>query len=297
MESEVIECYRKAGKISADIRNYIKSFVKKDMLLIDIAEKVESKIIELGGDIAFPINLSVNEVAAHYTPSSSDKKTAQGILKVDWGVEVEGYIADAAISLDLTEEKKFREMIELNDRALENVLSRLKVSSVVKDIGNHVYEIVEENEEGYNIVKNLSGHSLEQYEIHAGLTISNYPNTNLTSLKDEAFAIEPFLTKGKGEVYEGPLSEIYILESDKQVRDRDARKLLDFIKDNYKTKPFCKRWLEKQNFPKLNFLLSLLVREKVLHNFPVLIEMDKKPVSQSEHTVIIHDKVEVITKG
>ncbi len=112
-----------------------------------------------------------------------------------------------------------------------------------------------------------------------------------------AIAIEPFLTTGAGEIFEGKPSEIYILQEEKLPRDRDARKMLEFISENYRTKPFCKKWIERSGLAKPNYCLSILVKEGILYNFPVLIEKDKKPVSQVEHTVVFADKVYVTTRG
>src|SRR3989339_515922 len=64
---------KKAGKIAKEVKDYAKSFIKKDMSLLEIAEKIENKIIELGGKMAFPTNLSINEIAAHYTPAHNDE--------------------------------------------------------------------------------------------------------------------------------------------------------------------------------------------------------------------------------
>ena len=294
MQSKEIESYQKAGKIAAKVKDYAKNFIKKDMLLNDIADKIDKKIEELGGELAFPVNLSLNEIAAHYTPSFDDKTKAEGLLKVDLGVSIDGYIADVAFSLDLTENGEFKEMIELNEAALENALEKLNADSVVGDISDVIQKKVLGSK--YSVVKNLSGHSLGRNLIHAGITISNYKNDSKVKLKNMAFAVEPFLTTGVGEVYSGKKGEIFRLNKEQQVRDKDAREVLKFIKENYKTKPFCKRWLEKQGFKKLNFILKLLVTDGILHNYSILVEKSKKPVSQAEHTVIIHDKVEVVTR-
>lgn len=310
LSNNEIEDYKKAGEIARKVVDYAKEFVKPGMKLIDIANKIDDKIIELGGEFAFPVNLSLNEIAAHYTPSIDDETKAKGLLTIDLGVSVNGYIADTAFSLDLSENKEFGKMIKLNERILEKTLEKLKQKkgeSVVSDVGNVVSNVLDETNEDdkkdmngndFVVVKNLSGHSLDKDTIHSGLTISNYKNNNNTSLSNMAFAIEPFLTTGKGEVYEGRDSEIYMLENEnKNVRDKDARELLKFIKEHYRTRPFCRRWLEKQGFKKLNFLLRLLVKQGILHNFPVLIEKNKKPVSQAEHTIIISgDEVLVTTK-
>ncbi len=295
MSDKQLECYMKAGEISKKVDDYIRTIVKKDVLLIDIAEKIEDKIIELGGKIAFPTNLSIDENAAHYTPMIGDITKAGGLLKVDYGVEVEGFIADRAIAFDLTDDKRHMEMIKLNEFALESALNKLEIGSSVKVIGNTISEIVEKNGK-FKVIKNLAGHGLDEDNIHSGLTVSNLKNENNFELKDMAIAIEPFLTTGRGEIYEGKPSEIYVLSEEKLPRDKDARNLLEFISENYRTKPFCKRWLVKAGLTKFNFALSLLIKEGIVYNFPVLVEKEKKPVSQAEHTVIFADKVYITTK-
>ena len=300
MKKEEIKSYQEAGKIAKQVVDYAKTFVKPNMSLLEIAEKIDEKIKQLGAKPAFPVNLSLNEIAAHYTPSLEDKTLATGLLKIDLGVEVDGYIADTAFSLDLTENKEHQEMIDLNQKVLEKTLKLIKPEIEINKIGNTISKGVQtynkKNNTHFVVIRNLSGHSLGKNMIHAGLTISNYPNDKQTKLKDMAIAIEPFLTTGKGEVYEGKTSEIFMIENLKKPRDKDTRELLEFIKTEYKTKPFCRRWLEKKQFKKLNFSLRQLTAQKILHNFPVLIEKDKKPVSQAEHTILITDKVEITTE-
>jgi methionyl aminopeptidase len=294
MEEKQFEKYVESGKIAKQVVDYAKSFIKKDMLLIDIANKIDEKIFELGGEPAFPVNLSLNEIAAHYTPSMNDETKAEGLLKVDIGVDVEGFIADTAFSLDLSDDGRFKEMIEENERILGVVISKLEVGSKVSVIGKTITNELKDSK--FKVIRNLSGHSLDEYEVHSGLTISNYENENSFEMKEMAIAIEPFLTTGKGEIYEGKPSEIYVLQKDGRPRDKDSRAVLDFIKEIFYTKPFCKRWLEQEKLPMLNFALKNLIREGILHNFPILIEKDKQPVSQAEHTVIFKDKIYVTTK-
>lgn len=299
MENFEVEAYIEAGKISAEVREYAKKFIKKDMPLLEVAEKIEKKIKDLGGEPAFPVNLSIGEVAAHYTPGKEDKTKVQGLLTVDFGVSVDGFIADTAFSLDF--DGKYGEMIKLNEIALDEALAKIKPGSRVGEIGTNIGQRVNEsnkkNGTKFSIIKNLTGHSLDENMIHAGLTIQNSENDSKIELEDVAIAIEPFLTEGVGEIYEGKPSEIFMLQSDGQARDKDAREILKFIKENYLTRPFCKRWLEDAGFKKVNFSLSILEKAGVLHNFPVLIEKSKMPVSQAEHTVLIlKDKVIVTTK-
>ncbi len=286
------EGYCKAGEIANKLRQHLKSFIKPKMKLIEIANELDSQLIKNNVKPAFPINLSLNEVAAHYTPSFQDETIAEGILKVDFGVEVDGYIADLAFSLDLTEKKEYKEMIELNEKILEKTLESLNYNSMVADIGNNIEKRLEEQK--YNIIKNLTGHSLEQYKIHGSTSIPNTKNNNKTLLKEKAIAVEPFLTTGIGEVIEGKPSEIFMLIQDKNTRDSASRKILEYIKTEYKTKPFCKRWLDQKGF-KTTFALKILTKEKIIYNFPVLVEKSKKPVSQAEETIIFHDNKVIIT--
>jgi len=292
MEVNEIESYVKAGEIAKEVKEFAKGLIKPEMKLIDLAEAIDSKIEELGGEPAFPVNLSLNEIAAHFTPTKGDEIVAEGILKVDLGVAVDGYIADTAFSVDLTSDNKYKEMIELNEKILENVTGEIKLGVEVKTVGDVAQDTLEkwneENDSRFAIIRSLSGHALGKDKIHAGLTISNYRNDNKTKLEG-AFAIEPFVTSGVGDIYEGQPGGIYVLQADKPVRDRDVREVLKFIKEKYNTRPFCMRWLEKENFGKLKFVISILVKQGVLHEYPLLIEKSKAPVSQAENTFVIAD--------
>ena len=298
MKKSEVESYVKAGEIAKEIKSFAREMIRPGGKLIDIAEGIDAKIIELGGEPAFPVNLSLNEIAAHFTPAVGDETKAEGLLKVDVGIAVDGYIADTAFSVDLTEDGRFKEMLELNEAILKNVTKKIKntvevgLDIKVCDIGNEAQDTLEmwngAKDSKYSIIKNLSGHALGKNQIHAGLAISNYRNENKSELSG-AFAIEPFVTTGVGDIYEGQPGGIYVLQSDEPVRDRDAREVLKFIKEKYKTRPFCLRWLEKENFGKLKFVISILVKQGVLHEYPLLIEMSKAPVSQFENTFVVAD--------
>jgi methionyl aminopeptidase len=298
MEKSEIDSYKKAGAIAKQIKTFAKNLIKPKMKLLDIAEAIDAKILELGGEFAFPVNLSLNEIAAHYTPASGDETLAEGILKVDIGVAIDGFIADTALSIDLTKNKEFKEMIELNQNFLENISKIIKVGMEVREVGESCQKTLEEwNKEKFSIIKSLSGHSLSQNTIHAGLTISNYKNTNKKILDEIAFAIEPFVTTGVGDIYEGEPGGIYILKNDGQTRDRDARKVLEFIREEYETRPFCARWLAKEGFDKLKFVLKILVKQGILYEYPMLIEKSRKPVSQFENTFVIANGEVICTTG
>lgn len=293
MQNEEINDYKQAGEIARKVKEYARSIIKKDMLLLEIAEKIEGKIKELGAKPAFPVNLSINEIAAHYTPSFDDKTLACGLLKVDFGVHVNGKIADVAFSLDLENNEENKKLILASEKALANAIEIVKKEKEVWKIGKTIQEAI--TAFNFSPIRNLSGHELGDFRIHAGLTIPNTNNGNETILEEGAYAIEPFATIGIGSVYEGGKSGIYSLQERKAVRNMEARKLLAFIEQEYKTLPFCSRWLVKKFETKILFSLSLLEKEGILHHYPQLIEKGKGKVSQAENTILIVDEnIEVL---
>ena len=283
-----------AGEIAKQVKEFAKSIIKPNIKLLDIAEKIESKIIELGGKPAFPVNLSINEIAAHYTPSYNDETKANGLLKVDIGVQIDGEIADTAFSIDLENSKENKKLIEASEKALKNVIQNVKIGISLGEIGKTVQQTIES--EGFSPIINLSGHEMKEHELHAGLMIPNVDNKMPDKITKGLYAIEPFATSGSGRVIEGKPSGIYLLQDDKNVRNNEARKILNFIIKEYKTLPFCSRWIVKKFGIKSLFALRQLEENGNLHQYPQLIEISHSKVSQSEHTVLIEDKTIVTTE-
>jgi len=301
MNEHELSSYKRAGEIAVQIKKYAREIIKPGMNLFDIATAIDDKIAELGAEPAFPVNLSIDEIAAHYTPESHHEFVAKGLLKIDIGIAIDGFIADTAISFDLTRDNKHKDMIELNKRILENIEKIVRPKIKIREVGASAQKTKEEWNEihktNFEIIRNLSGHQIGQHRIHAGFTIPNIVNESDYEIDDTGIAIEPFVTTGVGEIYEGDGGGIYTISSTSRPRDRDARKVVEFIKENYKTRPFCKRWLEKAGFTKLNFIFASLVRQKIIYHYPLLIEKSKAPVSQFENTfVLTENKVFITTK-
>lgn len=294
MELETEKKYIEAGKIAASAMNYARKMIKADMSLIEAAEKIESRILEMGGEIAFPVDLSCNEVAAHYSPLHDDKSIAKGLLKIDMGVSVDGFPVDTASSIDLTPEQKYKYLINASQEALKNAVKILKFEIKTAEIGRIIEKTIKDC--GFMPIRNLYGHELGRYEIHAGVRIPNYDDKNESVLKEGMFAIEPFATDGVGLVVNGKPSEVFQLQEKKPVRDINARKILEFIEHEYRTMPFSARWLLRKFGTRALFALSMLEKQDILHQYPQLIEKSNGIVSQSEHTVMIkRDKAKVLT--
>ncbi len=278
--------YKKAGEISVKVTDYAKNLIKPGMLLLDIARKIENEIIKLGGGVAFPVNLSIDDIAAHYHPTIEDETRASGLLKVDLGVHVNGFIADTSFSLDLTEDKKYKKLIEASQEAVDSALKILEKNPecTLDEIGKTIQETIEKK--GFSPIVNLSGHSLEAYTIHAGITIPNYSNHNNNRLESGAYAIEPFATTGEGKVVDGPSSNIFAIENFKNPRGPTARKILEYVSEKYKTLPFSLREMQEKFGPMARLAMKELEQSGIVHNFPQLVEISHKPVSQAEHSFV-----------
>ncbi len=282
----------KAGKIAKEVKEYIKPQIKKDVPLLEIAEKIESKIIELGGKPAFPTNLSINEIAAHYTPSHNDETKAHGLLKIDFGASVDGWCSDTAFSIDLENSEENKRLIQSAENALKKGIEKIEEGTKTSEIGKEIQTEIESS--GFNPIINLSGHQIDEYDLHAGLTIPNHDNKSENQIEKGLYAIEPFSTNGNGKVKDGRPSGIYMLTNPRNPRSPIAREILEFILEEYQSLPFCSRWLIKKFGTKALFGLKELERNEILHHFEQLVEISGGVVAQAEHTIFIDDKGEKI---
>ena len=112
MDDKVKEKYIKAGRIAAEVREASRELILPDANIFDVAEKIEKMIRDRGAEPAFPVNISINDVAAHYTPMNKDEiKIKKGdVVKVDIGTHVDGYVGDTAYTISL--DKKHEKLVE-----------------------------------------------------------------------------------------------------------------------------------------------------------------------------------------
>lgn len=304
----MIDSYIQAGKIASDIRNEASKMIKEGLPVIDLVEFVESEIIKRGAGIAFPCNVSINEIAAHYTSPLNDDKIIYGgdLVKLDLGAEIDGYIADTAITImapgkDL-EDRFDEDTLELNQRiidasaaGLDAAISTVRAGAEIGKIGQAVEDAIHRYK--LNPISNLTGHSLEHYNLHAGLSIPNINNHDTTKLEEgQAIAIEPFATSGKGVVNDSPGTYIYSYLANKPFRMKHTQKVLKYITQNYKFLPFSGRWLTKEfNEHRLHSSLKQLSDAMSIYPYHPLKEQTGHWVSQKEHTVIVEKEGCTIT--
>ncbi|MDQ1280527.1 MAG: Methionine aminopeptidase [Thermoproteota archaeon] len=297
LSRDVLECYIKAGKIASEVRSEAKEIVKKGVPLLEICEKVEASIKAKGGELAFPCNICLNEIAAHYSSPPEDAQTVpkNAVVKIDLGVHIDGYIADTAMTVCLNPE--FDGMVYAVNEALKQVINMVRPGVKTSQIG----EVVQKTAQRYGLkpIWNLTGHQLSKYVLHTGKPIPNVPRFDFARINaGEVFAIEPFFTlsSGKGEIRSGTDSYIFRLQRERGVKSPTAKDLMDKIKENFKTLPFSKRWLNGF-MPKseLDAAFKELLSAKNLMDYPILIEAAGKTVVQAEHTVIVTDDGRIVT--
>ncbi len=292
MNENEIEYYLKAGEIADKVMKYVEEIFPKVTSVLHLAEEIENKIKELGGELAFPVNISINDVAAHFTPDKNDKTEIRDsdYVKIDIGVHVNGFIADTA--------RTFRkegkdDLIKCSEEMLKEALKIVGPGVEVKEIGKTVFEVAQSY--GFNSVSNLTGHGLDRFELHAGITIPNIPYGKGVLERGKAYAIEPFCTDGQGSVKDSDKVNIFMVLDEKFGRIPETRKILEFVR-KYNGLPFAKRWIENElniNPLKLNMALRELVNIGSLHPFYVLKEISGGNVAQTERTVLITEDGDV----
>ncbi|MCX8199182.1 MAG: type II methionyl aminopeptidase [Sulfolobales archaeon] len=292
INEEVVEKYLKAGSIASRVRREVESLIKPEVSLVKLAEVIEGRIRELGGQPAFPVNISINEVAAHYTPTPGDQFTIpdSSIVKIDIGVHVDGYVADTATTVTLN--PAYEPLLESAEKALESALKVVGNGVPVNYVGKVIEDSIRMR--GFKPIRNLTGHSMDRFMIHSGVSIPNYNDYRARyKLVDGVYAIEPFATNGEGLVKDTPTVAIYSLRGAPKARDELMKKLWE----TYRTLPFCLRWLSKtfESIDLAQRTLRELMTHGRIHAYPVLVEASRGLVSQYEHTVLINGREVIVT--
>lgn len=287
--SDSYDMYVEAGQILQDVINEAADRVEVGVTQLEVAEFAEDRIRELGGEPAFPVNISVDEEASHASPGADgDIEFGEEMVCLDIGVHVDGHIADAATTVDLSGNP---ELVEAAQEALNAAIDAVEPGVHTGEIGAEIQDVIEAY--GYKPIVNLTGHGLDVFDAH---TPPNVPNRGVDSGTElqvgDVLAIEPFATDGTGKVTEGAAAEIYEVVGSGNVRDRHARQLLEDL-EVFDGLPFAARWLDD---PRAEMSLRRLTMADIVRSYPVLKEADDALISQDEHTLIVtEDGCEITT--
>jgi methionyl aminopeptidase len=297
-DKEAVDKFKLSGRILREAREEIKSYVHEGAMVIDVCEKAEELIRKKGAKPAFPCNVSVNEVAAHYTSPPGDKKRIpdNSVVKVDIGAHVDGYVTDTAVTVCLN--RDYEDMVATAEHALRAATDNIKPGISASALGSLIENTIKSR--GFKPISNLTGHQVGRYVLHTGTSIPNVSQLSFTKLKlGGVYAIEPFVTTpdAVGRVENGDQSTIFRFVKSRSPKNPHAKRLLKFIEESFRSLPFAERWLEgvvpkehhKQAFDEL-------VASKALMYYPVFVETSRKTVAQAEHTVmVVNDGCQVLT--
>ncbi|WP_455368182.1 type II methionyl aminopeptidase [[Eubacterium] cellulosolvens] len=297
MAEENLEYYLKAGEIASQLRRYMAHQNVDKESVLSLCTKIENRIRDRGGTPAFPCNIGINDIAAHYTSNPGDSKTipSGSLVKIDFGISVEGYIVDTAFTL--TTNPGLLRMVTAAEEALSTAIKNFKPGTKLSDVGAAIHRTI--HGFGFQPIQNLSGHMMERYTLHAGKSVPNVATADGSRIEQgEVYAIEPFVTvlDGAGRVMESADTYIYRFVKEKGVKNGKEKALLREVKKRFRTLPFTIRWLHEASEDDFFKSFGRLISQGNIAAYPILREAWGKPVAQSEHTVIVtEDGCQILT--
>ncbi|MFO7791451.1 MAG: type II methionyl aminopeptidase [Candidatus Saliniplasma sp.] len=293
MDAKSKKKYMKAGLIARKALENGKEACESGVSYISVVDKVEKTIDKYGARPAFPVNISVNEVGAHYAPYPGDGKTFKDgdIVKIDVGVHLDGYIADNALTVEVGT-NRHESLIKAAEESLDFAIKSIRPGIKTKEIGKNIQSVIKSR--GFKPISNLSGHAIERYSLHSGTSIPNVPKGRGKIKKGMVLAIEPFATDGKGKVRNGNSSKILKLERPRNLDGVD-KEFYNWVEERFHNLPFTERWCRSYGND-YKYRLKRLIRFNAAIVYPILVEIKGGLVTQREHTVIVTSKgAKVIT--
>ncbi len=287
----IAEEYRKSGKITNEVRAVVKARVKPGMGYLETCVLVEKEIGSRGGSPAFPTGIGVDHVTAHYAPQGDDRSQfdESQVIKVDFGVHVDGYVTDTAVTLTFNPDRRL--LLDAAERALNAAIETAKKDVRTGEIGREIHR--EAARFGFKVIENLTGHTVDRYTVHAGKSIPNLYMPGMQSLKrGDVFAIEPFVTLGSaaGYVVDSPSETIFSIVARKKTGVAELDGFTERVWGDRKTLPFTPRWYaEEFGERKLPGILERLMGKRIMRSYPMLVEASGSPVAQFEQTMALDE--------
>ncbi|MGQ9597281.1 MAG: type II methionyl aminopeptidase [Thermoproteota archaeon] len=289
MNEEEERKYLDAGEIARRVKRESCNWVKAGEKILELCDRIEGRIRELGGLPAFPCNVGVDEVAAHFTPSPNfmGEIPINGLVKIDFGVHIDGCIVDTAFTIPLSQGD--REVVEVVEGSLVRASKVLKAGVKISQVGEVIESFV--RSKGYKVIRNLTGHQIDRFNLHAGTSIPNIKTFSVEKFKrDMVIAIEPFITftDGAGEV--GESGDVFIYRFKRFPIDYEGKfgTIVGGLQNSFRTMPFCERWVLKWlGYRRETFAEILMDLKKNLIPYPVLAEKNHRKVAQAEDTFLI----------
>lgn len=321
---------RRAAEVHRQVRSYARKVIRPGMSMTEIAETIENgtrALVEENGmesGIGFPTGLSLDHCAAHYSPNPKDNIVldASNVMKVDFGVHVNGRIVDSAFTM--TFDPVYDDLLKAVQAATETGIKAAGIDMVLAEIGEQIQETMESHEveikgKVYPVksIRNLNGHNINPYSIHGGKSVPIVkPNERDTDYwqrmeEGETFAIETFGSTGEGYVHSvGNCSHYAMAPFDYKTNAQcqsmyreiskysAAKRLFHTIEKTFGTLPFCRRYLDRVGEDSHLLGLSRLVKAGIVQDYPPLNDIDGCYTAQFEHTILLKPTAkEVVSRG
>lgn len=293
-----LDLLRRSGKISATALRHGRAMIAPGARIEAIARACEQVIQDLGGKPAFPAQLSRNHIAAHYCSPPDDPTVLQpdDIVKLDLGTQVEGYVTDNAVTVDLRDGPDSL-LVTASRMALDNAISVMGPGVSLTEVGRQIEGTIKAL--GFNPVYNLTGHGVARYVIHCAPTVPNYPDPKASRLRaNMTIACEPFVCDGRGHIEVNGAAEVYMLRRELRPKDNLPAELLAALAVT-EGLPFARRQLLPVlgSGKKVEEALKTLKKKGLIDEYPPLCEQQGVRVAQTEHTIFIgEDGAEVVTR-
>jgi methionyl aminopeptidase len=315
LEFDMINEVRQCAEVHREVRKYMHTIAKPGILMSDLCNKLEDsvrKLIDergLDAGIAFPTGCSLNYVAAHWTPNAGDKTVLQydDVMKLDFGTQINGRIVDSAFTVAFN--PRYDPLLKAVKEATDTGIRESGIDVRLCDIGEAIQEVMESYEieldgktHSVKAIRNLNGHSIAPYRIHAGKSVPIVKGGEATKMEEgEFFAIETFGSTGKGLVREDLEVSHYMKNFDVghvPLRLPRAKQLLGVIDRNFGTLAFCRRYLDRLGEEKYLMALKNLCDAGVIDPYPPLVDNKGCYTAQYEHTIYLHPtRKEVLSRG
>jgi len=328
VQEPLLNKIRQAAECHRQVRRWSQSLIKPGVKLWDLCEALENKNRELVQEaglergIGFPTGVSLNHVAAHYTPNPADRDVTLeygDVMKVDFGTQIEGRIIDCAWTVAF--DPRYEQLLTAVKEATDTGIRAAGIDVRLCDIGEQIQEVMESFEVELDgttypvkAIRNLNGHSIGPYQIHAGKSVPIVRNTDQTKMEEgEMFAIETFGSTGRGHVLEDLECSHYMKNFDAPhvpLRLPRSKKLLTHINKTFGTLAFCRRWLERDDGgsytvngnsgkqEKYLGALKNLCDVGIVQAYPPLCDIKGCYTAQYEHTILLRPNCkEVVSRG
>lgn len=288
--------WKEAGIVAREALEIARPMIQPGTKLIDIVNATESHIREKATGIAFPCNISLNNVAAHYTSPLDDETVIEegDLVTVDVGAHIDGCIADTAFTIALNPDHAA--LVKAAEDATTIAIKMMRPGAKLNTIGALIEDTIESA--GFKPIKQLSGHQMKEHELHSDKQVPCVAGKSEVVIEEgEIYAVETFASTGSGNVSDLPNPLIYqLLPIRVPVRFKGTKQFLGIARKEYGDFPFAERWIaEQMGHATMKMAIRELSQSGALIAHHILAEEKGEFVSQHEHTVLITEKGRVQT--